>query len=216
MGIQVLKKEELMGSYLLEIKNYKSLNTFAKKGGCVFLGSGADKYLPVSAIADACQFNFPVYNRSASSLSILDASTFYDTCVKAVEPESLILHLGGNDIELLKKNPSLFDRSYIAFIAHIRECNPKTRIALVSCSDAELNRHLRALCDSEKCVYCDETRPKVWNPQTECEVSSFMYSQGFTEMLRVKKPLRNIADLFFAYMNVFEPEAEFESMSQVS
>ena len=212
-----------MNGFSMEAKNYKSLNSFAKKGACVLFGTGVDKNIPVLEIADACQFNFTIYNRSVSYMSILDAVNLYDTCVLPLEPESVLLHIGKSDAELFRKNPGSFDKAYMALISHIKQCSPKARIAVISVNDnlnnaelfEDMNRHLKAVADAERCEFCDETKPKVWNPDATREVASFLYSQGFIEPLKVRKPLRDIANLLYAYMNVYGMDASFDSMPQV-
>jgi len=120
-------------------------------------------------------------------------------------------------------NMSGFDKAYLNLIAHIKEQNKKIRIALVSMSNktknetlAEMNRHLKAIADSERCDFYNIERTKIWNPAAIKQVFSFLYNQGFVEPLKIKKPLRDIVDLIYGYVNsVGVMEVTYDTMPQV-
>ncbi len=207
-----------------EMKNYLALNSMAEKDSVILFGDSWDKEIPCSQIAESCGFNFKVYNRSFSRLSILDAAKYYECCINALSPEGVILHIGSEDIDLFKNNPSEFDRAYLMLISAVRSVNKKIRIAIVSLENSsnneivtELNRHLKAIAESENCDFCSVERTKVWNPEAIRQVCSFFYDQGFLAPLKIKKPLRDVVEIMYGYVKFMESSAEeFERMPQVS
>ncbi|MCR5290355.1 MAG: SGNH/GDSL hydrolase family protein [Treponema sp.] len=197
-----------MNTFSNEINKYKALNSLASVGSVVLFGGSMDKEIPVLEIAQSCDLNFTMYNRSIDNLSILEATQYYETCIAPIQPEAVLIHIGSTDIDFFRNNTSAFDKAYIALIERIKADNKKTRIAVISVANysknetvSELNRHLHAIADSEHCEFCDINRIKVWNPRATKEVFSFLYDTGFLRPLSIKKPVRDIVNLLYGYVN---------------
>ncbi|MBO5606590.1 MAG: SGNH/GDSL hydrolase family protein [Treponema sp.] len=213
-----------MNSFSNEVKNYKAMNHLAAKGAVVLFGGNSDKNIPVLEIAESCELNFKIYNRSFSRLSVSDAADYFDECIQPLEPESVLLHIGASDVESFRANPGLFDQTYLALISHIKQVNKKIRIAVLSIANpgkseviADMNRHLNAIAASERCDFYDTSRVKVWNPEAIRQMNSFLYTQGFVEPLKIKKPLRDVAGLIYSYASAMQEsvDEEYERMPQV-
>ncbi len=176
----------------------------------ILFGGSADKEIPVAEIAQSYDFNFPMYNRSFHGLSLKDAKKSFSEKIEAMNPEAVILHIGADDLDLFKKNSAEFDIKYIDLISFIKSGNKKRRVALISNLDPvnahlfdEMNRHIKAIADSEHCTFVDINNAKLWNPESTKELMSFMYNIGFDQPLNVKKPLGDISEILYswAYQN---------------
>lgn len=185
-----------------EDMNYQELNTVAKKNAVILMGGDLDKQIPVAELAQSFDFNFQIYNRSEEKLSVKQARTFFQDNINAMEPEGIIIHLGDSDMNLFKTNSADFDKYYLTLLAAVKACNKKCRIALVSVNNpnsdktiAEMNRHIKALADSEKTVFINLDNAKLWNPQAAKASVSFAYGMG----LKVRKPLTDVAEILYSY-----------------
>lgn len=185
-----------------EDMNYQELNTVAKKNAVILMGGDLDKQIPVAELAQSFDFNFQIYNRSEEKLSVKQARTFFQDNINAMEPEGIIIHLGDSDMNLFKTNSADFDKYYLTLLAAVKACNKKCRIALVSVNNpnsdktiAEMNRHIKALADSERAVFINLDNAKLWNPQAAKASVSFAYGMG----LKVRKPLTDVAEILYSY-----------------
>ena len=185
-----------------ENMNYQELNTVAKKNAVILMGGDLDKQIPVAELAQSFDFNFQIYNRSEEKLSVKQARTFFQDNINAMEPEGIIIHLGDSDMNLFKTNSADFDKYYLTLLAAVKACNKRCRIALVSVNNpnsdktiAEMNRHIKALADSEKAVFINLDNAKLWNPQAAKASVSFAYGMG----LKVRKPLTDVAEILYSY-----------------
>ena len=58
-----------------------------------------------------------------------------------------------------------------------------------------MNRHIKAIAESEQCDFISLDNVKLWNPRATKASVDFAYSMG----LKSKKPLRNIAEILYSY-----------------
>lgn len=189
-----------------EIQNYTKLNELAEQGGIVIFGDGKDKDIPTCELRQAFAVESKVYNRSFDNLSVNEAVSVYKKVVGPLEPETVLIHLGEEDLSTLGVNLTEFDNKYLELIKVIKTQNKKCRIAVISLKNydnvpqiAELNKHLKYIADSEKCEYGDIATKKVWNPKASMEVASFVYSIGFVHPLKNKRPLYDLVKMLFCY-----------------
>ena len=103
-----------------EIKKYQKLNDLAQANGIVIFGGKEDTNIPLCEIRQAFNVEENMYNRSFTDLSIEDAILVYDNCVSSISPETVFIHIGDCDIDMLKENPAEFDNKYRELIKHIR------------------------------------------------------------------------------------------------
>lgn len=179
---------------------------FKKSDGesVVLLGGSLDKEIPVAEVAQSFNFNFKMYNRSKYGLSLKDAKKTYLESVEPMNPEAVIIHLGKEDVEMFKNNSADFDVKYLELLSSIRHQNKDRRIALVSLEEeskveVEMNRHIKAIAESEKCEFVNMDRAKLWDTEKTKEVTAFMYELGFDSQLKVKKPLGDISKVLYSY-----------------
>lgn len=170
----------------------------------VLLGGSLDKEIPVAEVAQSFNFNFKMYNRSKYGLSLKDAKKTYLESVEPMNPEAVIIHLGKEDVEMFKNNSADFDVKYLELLSSIKHQNKDRRIALVSLEEeskveVEMNRHIKAIAESEKCEYVNMDRAKLWDTEKTKEVTAFMYELGFDSQLKVKKPLGDISKVLYSY-----------------
>lgn len=190
----------------LETQRYNKLNALAETDGIVIFGCKEDKNIPTGELCRAFSVDTNVYNRSFDELSVKDAVEVYEQTVAPLNPETLLIHLGEADIEFFTQNPSEFDNKYRELINTVRKHNKKCRISVISLRNykndrniAEMNRHLKYLADSEKCEYGDIASKRVWNPKAEMEAVSFVYSIGFVNPIKNKRPLYDLVKILFCY-----------------
>lgn len=189
-----------------EILKYKVLNELAEQDGIVIFGSGEDVDVPLCELKQAFSIDAKLYNRSISTLSIEDAIEAYDACVSSIRPETVLLHIGGDDLALFAAQPSSFDQKYRALIAHIRQINKNCRIVVISLKNytnddtiSELNRHLEYIADCEKCEYGNIASRRVWNPRSSMEAASFLHNMGILRPLKSKRPVYDLVRMIFCY-----------------
>lgn len=187
-----------------EIEKYERLNQIAQSKGIVIFGGSDDTDIPLCELRQAFDIEENMYNRSFHELSIEHAIEAYDSCVAPISPETVFIHIGKYDIELLHKNPNLFDSKYLELIEHIRAENKTCRIAVVSMKNyyndpdiAEMNRHLKFIADSEKCEYGDIATRRVWNPQATRDAASFVRNIGFVRPLKSARPIYDLIRILF-------------------
>lgn len=189
-----------------EILKYKVLNELAEQDGIVIFGSGEDVDVPLCELKQAFSIDAKLYNRSFSNLSIKDALEAYDSCVAPIYPETVLLHIGSEDMASFAENASAFEQKYRELIAHIRSGNKKCRIVVISlknyendASVAEMNKHLAYIADSEKCEFGDIAAKRVWNPRSSMETASFLHNMGIMRPLTSKRPVYDLVRMIFCY-----------------
>ncbi len=189
-----------------QISKYIKLNELSEHDGIVIFGSGEDVHIPVGEIRQAFSVEQKMYNRSFKNLSITEAQAVYEKCVAPICPETVLIHIGEDDLSLFKKDAAEFDTTYRKLIAFIRSQNKKCRIAVVSMRDyenhpiiEEMNKHLKNIADSEQCEYGNIASKKVWNPKATMNAASFVYSIGFVHPLKNKRPLYDLVRMLFCY-----------------
>lgn len=173
-----------------------------EKNAVIVFGGSLDKSIPVEELAKSFDFNFRIFNKSVPELSVKDSLGYFSAYIKPMRPEAMILHIGERDLNLFKANSSEFDSLYIKLIEEIRYTNSKCRLALISLYNessnqtvAEMNRHIKAIADSEKCDFIDVENAKLWKPESAKAAIRFAQNMG----LSVKKPLRDIAEVLYSY-----------------
>lgn len=172
----------------------------------VLFGNNMDKEIPVAEIAQDYEFKFKMFNRSSSGLSLSNAKEYFTKYISPLNPESVMIHIGENDLSSFAMNCASFDLKYLDLISFIRSTNHQMRIALVGNKDPEgtaeyleMNRHIKAIAESEKCDFIDLDQAELWNPEGTKELMSFMYDVGFDRPLNIKKPLGDIAKVLYSY-----------------
>ena len=185
-----------------EDMNYQELNTVAKKNAVILFGGDLDKQIPVAELAQSFDFNFQIYNRSEEGISVKTAKDFFLENIASMEPEGVIVHLGDKDISMIKSSGADFDKYYLDLISSIKEVNKKCRLAFVSVNNpnndktiAEMNRHIKALADSERAAFINLDNAKLWNPKAAKAAISFAHNMG----LKVRKPLTDVAEILYSY-----------------
>ena len=191
---------------MTEIKKYSALNELAEKGGTVILGGKEDKEIPLCELRQAFELDSKFYNRSFENISITNAAELYGECIAPIEPDTVLLHIGENDLDLFSENSDRFIELYRELVDKIRCYNKKCRIAIVSLKNydgdiitAKLNEQLKYLADSERCEFADIAEKKIWNPKGTKDVVSFVYSIGFVRPLKIQKPIYDLAKILFCY-----------------
>ena len=190
----------------IELRKYESLNKLAKGKGTVIFGTDEDINIPLGELKQAFALDSCLYNRSLSDLSIENAVAAYDRIIAPICPDSVLIHIGANDIEIFKDSPNTFDNLYRKLIDHIRALNKNCEIGVICLKNPEdrtdiaaLNRRLKFIAQSEGCEYGDIENPRVWNPQSTKDVISFVYSMGFVRPLKIKRPIYNLVKILFCY-----------------
>lgn len=187
-------------------EKYRTLNDLAEKGGTVIFGGREDENIPLCELKQAFELEGNFYNRSFENISITDAAEFYSECAAPLDPDTVLLHIGENDIELFRESSDNFISLYRDLISKIRAYNKKCRIAIVSLKNydgdaavAKLNEQLKYLADSQRCEFADISERKVRNPMGTKDVVSFVYSVGFVRSLKIQKPIYDLVKILFCF-----------------
>lgn len=198
-------KKEYMNKNIYEMEenmNYEELNNIAQKNAVILLGGAMDKKIPVAELAQSFEFDFKIYNRSEELLSVKNAKDIYSKNIQPLEPEAILIHIGETDQNLFKNSSVDFDNYYMSMLETIKNTNKNCRVALISVRNenedrliTEMNRHIKAIAESEQCDFISLDNVKLWNPRATKASVDFAYSMG----LKSKKPLRNIAEILYSY-----------------
>ncbi|MDY2839864.1 MAG: hypothetical protein SOT46_05770 [Treponema sp.] len=198
-------KKEYMNKNIYEMEenmNYEELNNIAQKNAVILFGGAMDKKIPVAELAQSFEFDFKIYNRSEELLSVKNAKDIYSKNIQPLEPEAILIHIGETDQNLFKNSSVDFDNYYMSMLETIKNTNKNCRVALISVRNenedrliTEMNRHIKAIADSERCDFINLDSVKLWNPRATKASVDFAYSMG----LKSKKPLRNIAEILYSY-----------------
>lgn len=199
-----VEKEETMYNYTNSLDEYINTKPSAveKKNGVILMGGTLDKAIPVSQLAGEYSFNFEIYNKSDASLNVSNAKNYFEKAISTLAPEGILIHIGENDANLIKTNPSNFDTYYIELIESIRSCNKACRIALVSIDNPNadksielINAHIKAIAGAEKATFVNLENAKLWHPESTKAACNFAHSMG----LKVRKPLNDVAEILYSY-----------------
>lgn len=173
-----------------------------QKNAVILVGGSFDNKIPVNYLKNKFDLNFEIYNKSSDNISIKTANEYFKNTVLPLEPEALILHLGENDITMYQNSSEAFDKCYLDLISNIKKANKKTRLALVSINNtnndklvAEMNKHIKAIADSENCQFVNLENSKLWNPEATKQSVDFACTMG----LNIKKPLLDVAKIFYSF-----------------
>ena len=187
-----------------EILKYQKLNELAQTGGIVILGGSEDLNIPLCEIRQAFEMEENLYNRSFMDFSVTDSVVAYDACVSALKPETILLHVGQMDLDMLQQKATEFDSQYRALINHIRAQNKHCRIAIVSLRNyendpviANMNTHLKYIADMEHCEYGDIASRRVWNPKATLDAANFVRNIGFMRPLKVERSIFDLTKMLF-------------------
>ena len=92
--------------------------------------------------------------------------------------------------------------NYFELIQQIKSINKKCRIALISLANPQnnkaislVNRHIKAIADSEKCSFVNLDNAHLWNPAATKAAVEFAHSMG----LNTRKPLGDVAEILYSY-----------------
>ena len=197
------QEENMNYTYSLdELINPKGQSNKEEKNAVILLGNGLDTKIPVQSLGKEFKFNFKIYNKSCEKLSFENVNEYFSQTIAPLAPEGIMIHLGENDINLCVNNSELFDTNYMNLIKQIKDCNKKCRIALISVANPQnnktfalVNRHIKAIADSEKCSYVNLDNAHLWNPAATKAAVEFAHSMG----LNTRKPLNDVAEILYSY-----------------
>ena len=181
-----------------QIKKYQKLNEFALKNGVVIFGEGDDTDIPASELTQSFELDYPVYNRSFLELNLENSIALYDSCIKNLIPDTVLLHIGTSDLDFFNENKVAFEQKYISLIEHIKTMDKKCRIVVVSIDNKTINQELKHIADSTKCEFGDLSSIKVWNPQALKNITSFVQTMGVRKYCK-RKPIYDILKILFTY-----------------
>lgn len=208
-------KEDKMLNYSNSLDDviYRKNASIERQNAVILLGGAMDKEIPVSMLAKEFDFNFDLYNKSDDELTLSNACDYFNNKIAALLPEGILLHLGEKDVAMFMNDSNAFDNLYLGLIAEIKKINEKCRIALISVSNPNndktvslMNAHIKAIAEAEKVSFVNIENAKLWNPEATRMAADFAYSMG----LRIRKPLRDVAEILYsyAYKNIEEKAQE--------
>ena len=172
------------------------------KNAVILFGGSLDKNIPVADLSREYNFNFDIYNKSCENITLPAALEYFKENIAKMIPEGIIIHLGENDISLFQNDSAAFDNYYLTLLDEIKAVNKDCRIALISINNpagnknlALMNAHINAIAQTEKAVFINLENAKLWNPEATKAANEFAYAMG----LKIRKPLRDVADIFYSY-----------------
>lgn len=173
-----------------------------KKYNITLFGGSYDNVLPVKQLENDFEFDFELINKSISCLSVQKASEYYLMNIKNLESDGIIIHIGAEDVEMFRLNPSEFDNLYLNLLSTIKKVNKNCRLALVSILNPNndtvidsMNNHIKAIASSVQGVYVDLAYASLWNPKATKVSVDFAHNMG----LNIKKPILDVAKIIYSY-----------------
>ena len=202
-GKEEAQEENMNYTYSFdELINPRGQNMREEKNAVILLGNGLDTKIPVQSLGKEFKFNFKIYNKSCEKLSFENVKEYFSEAIAPLAPEGIMIHLGENDLNLCMNNSALFDTKYFELIQQIKSINKKCRIALISVANPQnnkaislVNRHIKAIADSEKCSFVNLDNAHLWNPAATKAAVEFAHSMG----LNTRKPLGDVAEILYSY-----------------
>lgn len=114
---------------LWKLEAFRHLNQYAKKCECVFAGSSLMEQFPISEILQDLSFPYTIYNRGVGGFSVAElASSLLEECIFSLEPSTLLLSIGTNDLNGPLISLDGLEREIKDLIGAIRSVLPSCRI----------------------------------------------------------------------------------------
>lgn len=220
-SLTINTEDHIMKKYAKDITRYKSLNSLSSEGAVVLFGETDDKDIPVTEISESLELKEKVYNRSISNLYISAAPEVYDAVIAPIHPSTVLIHIGSNDVDFYGRFPGRFDHDYRTLIQHIKTTNKNCRVGVVAVRNEEnnenldrMNQQLKFIAESENCEFCNITAETKWSPAAVKAAYDYYYSTGFAG--NAKKPVYDLAKMFFGQPVAVSAESEAEETTEVS
>lgn len=195
----MIKKENI-------IEKYKELNKLAEQNGIVIFGGCKDRDIAMCELKQAFFPDAVFYNRSIDGISIENAAELYSLCVAPLMPDTVLLHIGAEDLQLCSDSPAEFEAKYRELIRQIRKNNKYCDIAIINFQNTDhsydiegLNKKLKYIADSEHCDYCDISAGCTRSSAQAKKEISFICNLGFVQTLQRKHPIYDMAEILFCY-----------------
>lgn len=177
------------------INEYLKLNSLATQGGVVVFGDGNDANIPVNELKQSFGIECPVYNRSFPSVTKDNAIELYDTVIRPLKPETLLLHIGKG---FAKFADEINEQKYIELLSHIKRSDHCCRIIVISDGDKIVDERLKRLAASENCEFIDIGITSNWNPHATKEAATFVKDMGIDSFV-AKQPVFDLVKIFFGF-----------------
>ncbi len=168
---------------------FKGINEIAIKGEIVLFGSSYLAGFPFYELANKCQLEHALYNRSIDAMTADEAELLLKTCVLDISPQKVFLQLGENE-----RNTDAVYKHYQAILRTIRAELPDTRIYILSlpCNQPEtdrLHQKLKLLCDEQSVFFVTLS--------VDAEGSASQYKRQFKQLAQFfrDRPIR-LSDAF--------------------
>lgn len=116
----------------LKVRNFRYLNTFAKKGETVFTGSSLCEQFPISEMLQNVEPRLRVYNRGISGDVTEGLLARMEESVFELEPRKVFINIGTNDISRPGYTREKLFGNYKKILLQIRERLPQTKIYVMS------------------------------------------------------------------------------------
>ncbi len=187
------------------IEKYNELNGLAQKNGVVIFGGYEDKDIAMCELKQAFFPDTAFYNRSIDGISIENAKELYLLCIAPLVPDTMLLHIGIDDLGLCRENPARFEMKYRELISEIRKTNKKCDIAIIDFKNTDLsadieylNKKLKYIADSETCTFCDISNGYTRSSLQAKKEISFIYNLGFISTMQRRHPIYDMAEIMFS------------------
>lgn len=114
------------------LKNYKTLNKYAKKGQILFVGSSLMEYFPINELLQSLELDYTIYNRGIGGYVTTELLTSMEECIFELEPSKIFINIGTNDIGLPEYSQEKLIASYDTILTQISERLPQCKVYVMS------------------------------------------------------------------------------------
>lgn len=115
-----------------KIRNYVLLNQVAQKGQIVFTGSSLMEQFPLNELMMSMGIQKVAYNRGFGGYTTTDLMEVLDDCVLALEPSTVFINIGTNDLDRSEDPISPLISNYRTILQRIRDRLPECRIVMMA------------------------------------------------------------------------------------
>ena len=146
----------------MKVRNYKTLNAMAPKGGILFTGSSLMEMFPVCEMARSAGITLPVYNRGIGGTTTDDFLREIDTVLLDLAPSKVFINIGTNDMTDRVYGSAWMDHltdNYREILRIARERLPQTQIFCMAYYPT--NRHLPDQDEGQRAMLKERTRENI-------------------------------------------------------
>ncbi|GIO34853.1 MULTISPECIES: GDSL-type esterase/lipase family protein [Paenibacillus] len=115
-----------------KLRKYKILNTLARKGQTVLVGSSLMEFFPVNELQQTLEHRYCIYNRGIAGYVTAELLESMETCIFDLEPSKIFINIGTNDISAPDYELERLLANYDEILSRIASRLPDCRVNVMA------------------------------------------------------------------------------------